>query len=56
MGRKAYGAHRTITLEQQARNIAESMRLHPGRTLADYGLTDGELAQMVETMMTTNQR
>jgi hypothetical protein len=40
--RKAYGAHRTMTPATQARNIAQSLLAHPGRTLADYGLPQGE--------------
>jgi hypothetical protein len=48
-GRRAYGAHRQMTPAIQARNIAQSMQAHPGRTLTDYGLTPGEeLYELVE--------
>ena len=56
--RRAYGAHhsRNRKVEVQARNIAESMQAHPGRTLAHYGIEDGsELAELVKQMLNEKQ-
>lgn len=43
------------SLPEQARRIADSLRLHPGRTVADYGAT-GALAVLVEQMRRKEER
>jgi hypothetical protein len=47
-GRRAYGAHRTMSVQQMAKNIVESIRQNPDRTLAHYGLDEqSELGKAV---------
>lgn len=47
-GRRAYGAHRTMTQAQQAANIAASLAQHPERTIEFYGEMSETLRQLVE--------
>ena len=51
-GRKAYGAHRSMTPETKARNVAQSIMAHgydvdDAQTWAKYGLSENAAQQVL---------